>query len=298
MIPIFRGSTGLNTKVDPAKIYDKDGIKDLAVAVDVDVTDTGRISRRKGYSKQSSTASHSLFCDKGKCLFVSGTSLNELLPDYTHTELTTVTADKIVSYAEINNQIYWCNGEEKGYVTDTNNEWVKGDYVGQKIRRNLSDPPVGTIVEYYKNRMYVAQEKVLWYSEHGAFGAFDLARGFFQYATDIRMVRAVDAGIFVSTEKNTYFLLGKSPLQFEQVKVASYPAIKYSDCKLNGFLSESGIIEGGSGQSAMWLSPQGICYGGNDGFRNLTIDKIADFPTGLTGSGLIFNGKYVGLINP
>jgi len=297
MISIFRGSTGLNTKIDPARLYSKEGIKDLAVAADVDVTDTGRISRRKGYTERASIESHSLFCDKGKCLFVSGTSLYELLPDYSYTVLAAVTANKRVSYTEINERIYWCNGTEKGYITDKNNSWVKGNYIGPTSKRTLSDPPTGTIVEYYKNRMYVAQENVLWYSEPGAFGAFDLARGFFQWATEIRMVRAVDNGIFVSTEKNTYLLLGRSPLQFEQVKVAGFPAIKHSDCKLNGYLSESGIIEG-TGQSAMWVSPQGVCYGGNDGFRNLTIDKIANFSTGRTGSGLVYNNKFLGLINP
>lgn len=302
-LSIFSGSNGLNTKIDPARLYSKKGIQDLAVAADVDTKDTGRLSRRKGYTKRiTDVPIHSLFCDGGDCLFVTGTSLCVLNPDYTYETIGTVTEGARVRCAEINERIHWCNGNEKGFVFDKKNySWVKGDYIGPETKRNLTNPPVGTIVEYYRNRIYIAQGKTLWYSEPGAFGAFDLVRGFFQYATDIRMVRAVEGGLYVSTEKNTYSLEGKSPLQFEQIKIADYPAIEGSDSKLEGSYVTgnfgSAIVEG-FGISILWLSTQGICYGGPGGFKNLTINKIADFPDGLTGSGLVYNGRYIGLINP
>lgn len=304
-LTIFRGSTGLNTKIDPTRLYSSNGIKDLAVVGDIDISDTGRISRRKGYTNQiSGLPIHSLFCDKGDCLFVTGSSLCLLNADYSYEPLATVTPDARVSYTEINGRIYWCNGHEKGYVVNkANGAWVQGVYVGADTKRNLTNPPVGSIVAYYKNRMFVAQNNVLWYSEPGAFSSFDLVRGFFQYTTKIRMARAVENGLFISTEKNTYSLVGKTPLEFVQTKVAPYPAIQWSDCKLKGSLAfpqhgGKSIIENGN-NAAMWLSDEGICYGGADGkFYNLTQDKIADFPTGLTGSGLVHNGRYVGLINP
>lgn len=298
-INIFRGSDGLNTMIDPARLRSGGGVQDLAVAADIDVTDTGRISRRKGYTKRISASVHSLFCDGGPCLFVTGTSLCSLNPDYTYNILATVTAAARVSYTEINNRIYWCNGNEKGYVSGSiNHSWIKGEYVGPTTKRILSNPPTGTLVAYYRTRMYIAQANVLWYSEPLAFGAFDLVRGFFMFATDIRMVRAVEDGIFVSSSNNTYFLRGNTPLSFEQIKVADYPAIQWSDAKLEGSLSQDGGIIEGNGISAMWMSNNGICYGGPGGFRNLTLDKIADFPDGLSGSGLVYNGRYIGLINP
>ena len=154
VLPIFIGTEGLNTKIDPARLYKDGGIQDLAVGADIDVTDTGRISRRKGYTKRiSDIPIHSLFCDDGLCLFVTGTSLCSLNPDYTYTVLATVTEDVRVDYVEINNRIYWLNGNEKGYITDINNSWVKGTYVGPTTRRNLVSPPIGAIVEYYRNRM-------------------------------------------------------------------------------------------------------------------------------------------------
>jgi hypothetical protein len=300
---IFNGTRGLNTKIDPAQLSKDGALLDLAVAADVDVNDTGkRISRRKGYTKQTSSAAHSLFCETGPCLFVSGTGLYELNADYTSALMTTVTANARMSYAEINNRIYYMNGHEKGYIQDSiNNSWVKGTYYSPATDRVLSDPPIGTIVRYYRNRMYVAQKNVLWYSEPGAFNTFDLARGFVMYATDIRMVRPVEDGIFVSTAKNTYFLKGATPMEFVQFRVAPYAAIEGSDAPFSGSLvmsQEGAIIQEGPGIAALWLSNEGVCYGGPGGFYNITLDKIADFPIGLTGSGLVHKGKYVGLIDP
>lgn len=302
-ITIFQGTNGLNTKIDPARLGKKNNILDLAVAVDVEITDTGRISRRKGYTKQVSTAAHSLFCEGGDCLFVSGSSLCQLHPDYSHSVVTTVTPGLRMSYAQINGQTYFCNGKEKGIVRNGQyTAWEKGTYVGPDSHRTLVDPPTGTIVEYYRNRMYVVQKNVIWYSEPGAYGAFDLVRGFIMYPSDIRMVVAVDDGIYVSDSTTTYFLAGKTPMEFEQITLVHYPAIQWSESKFNGQLSidqyRGPAIRDGQGKAAMWLSEKGVCYGGPGGFSNLTQDKIADFPTGLTGSGLVHRGKYTGLIDP
>ncbi len=298
-INIFRGSTGLNTLSDPVRIYNRGGIKDLAVAGDVDVMDTGRISRRKGFTSRITGSFHSLFCDGGACCFALGVKLCLLNTDYTYVEIADITADATISYTQINDRIYWCNGYEKGYITNSvNHPWVKGAYVGPDTMRNLSDPPVGTIVEAYKNRLYVVQNNVMWYSEPGAYGAFDLVRGFYMWGTNIRMVRAVTDGLYVSSGNKTYFLKGNSVKEFEQIKVADYPSIAGSDYRFAGALNEEGSIREGAGLSVMWMSNEGVCYGGPGGFKNITLNKIANFPDGLTGSGLVHNGRYIGLINP
>lgn len=298
-IVIFRGSTGLNTKADPVRLYDRGGIKDLAVAGDVDVLETGRLSRRKGYTSRLTGNFHSLFSEGGTCCFALGVKLCLLNPDYTYVEVADVTAGATVSYAKINDRIYWCNGFEKGCIHNgANTSWVKGAYVGRDMMRHFVDPPIGTIVEAYSNRLFVAQNNVMWYSEPGAYGAFDLVRGFYMWGTNIRMIRAVADGLYVSTGNKTYFLKGESPKTWVQIKVADYPAIAGSDFRFAGALNESGGIDEGEGLAVMWMSNEGVCYGGPGGFRNMTLDKIANFPDGLTGSGLVHNGRYIGLINP
>ena len=44
--PVFTTTSGLNNKVDPTRISDTD----LAVALNVDLDDSGRISRRKNFT--------------------------------------------------------------------------------------------------------------------------------------------------------------------------------------------------------------------------------------------------------
>lgn len=300
---IFQGTHGLNTKIDPARLGRKNNILDLAVAGDVDISDTGRISRRKGYTQQTEVASHSLFCEGGDCLFIAGTGLYQLHPDYTSSLVTTVTSGLTMDYAQVNGQIYYCNGADKGIVRNGQySAWEKGTYYGPDTHRTLSNPPIGTMVEYYRNRLYVVQKNVLWYSEPGAYGAFDLARGFFMYPTDIRLVVAVDDGIYLSDSTTHYFLKGNTPQEFEQITLANYPAITGTDSTFNGQLVfdryEGARIIDGAGKAALWLSNEGICYGGPGGFLNVTQDKIAGFPDGLTGSGLVHKGKYIGLIDP
>lgn len=303
-ITIFTGSKGINTKIDPNRIHNaKSGISDFAVGADVDVSETGRTSRRKGYTKQASGSFHSLFCDGGECLIVTGTDLCILNPDYSYEVIGTVTAGARVSACQATGKIYYCNGYEKGIVKDSVVlPWVKGTYVGPATTRTLAEPPIGTLVEYYRTRMYIAQGRTLWFSEPLNFGAFDLVRGFFLFNTNIRMVRAVKEGIYVSTEKNVYFLAGKIPSEMQRLLVAAYPAMQYSETKFRGVLSmqKSGPTIYDSGEeSLMWMSKEGVCYGGNDGsFFNLTEKKVTGLPEGVSGSGLVANGRYIGLINP
>jgi hypothetical protein len=80
-------------------------------------------------------------------------------------------------------------------------------------------------------------------------------------------MRAVKDGMFVSDGYKTYFMSGLDPQEFSLVKVADFPAIAGTDLKVDGSL----VGEGFSGDVIMWLSPEGLCVGGNQGFfKNLT----------------------------
>lgn len=303
---IFRATNGLNTKSDPARIYSSSkGVQDLAVAGDVDITDTGRLSRRKGYTLQKSGAFHSLFCDGGEALVVSGTDLCILRADFITTAIATVTAGARMSYAKVNDDIYYCNGHEKGIVSNgAVIAWEKDEYVGPTTYRVLDDPPIGTHVEGYNGRVYVVQGSVLWFSEPYAFGVFNFEDNLFWFPSDIKMVRAVADGLFVSTSNEVFFLAGLDTEEPLQVKVADYPAIEWSESWFNGQLNTyqgggSSISQGGGGRVLMWMSDHGVCFGGPGGqFVNVTWEKIGEFPNGLSGSSLVYNGKFVGLIDP
>lgn len=305
-ITILKSTKGLNTKLDPTRIYSSlKGVQDLAVAADVDISDTGRLSRRKGFSEKIAGAYHSLFCDGGVGLVVSGTDLCILNPDYTTTTIASVTAGARMSYSQINGDIYYCNGFEKGIVSGGEAiVWEKGKYIGPDTDRIFDDPPIGTHVEGLHGRVYVAQAGALWFSEPYNFGTFNFEDNLFWFESDIKMARGVDDGLYVSTSNEVYFLSGLDTDQPLQTKVSDTPAIEYSETWFRGRMvafkdGGSSIIQDSGQKSLMWMSNEGVCFGGPGGqFQIVTWERIGEFPDGLTGSSLVYNDKFVGLIDP
>ena len=305
-ITVFSGAKGLNTKTDPVRIdfNPKTGVTDLAAAVNVDIDDTGRISRRKGFTKVKTADCHSLFCDGGECVYASGTSLYILGSDYTSRSVATVTEGAKLSYAQVNDVLFYTNGYEKGLIRDgVADDWEKGTYVGPTTDREISNPPIGTHIGWYKARMYVSQANVVWYSEPFSYGAFDLARNHLLFANPVTMIRPVKSGIFFSTSDKTYYVGGDEPREFNLRLVADYPAISYTDCSttLRVLFDKNGNpffnLSGGA-KSAIWNSIHGPCYGASDGsFYALLEDKIT-LPNGITGSGLVTGSRYIALTNP
>ena len=302
---IFKGSSGLNTKTDPHRVFldPETGISDLAVAVNVDHDRTGRVSRRKGYSFTSiDDPVHSLWCENGPCLFVTGTTLCELHSDYTLTILATVTADARVRYFQLGQRAYWSNGFEKGYIeAGANHDWVRGDYVGPTTTRNLSDPPLGHLIAYGHGRAWIAQETVCWYSEPYDIGAFDLARNFFPFLTRITMVHPVDDGVYFSDRRATYFSEGTDPKVMKLVPIANYPVIEGTDTPLDMGKFGDGSFPGlarAQSPGVIWTSPQGVCVGAYNGMHiNLTWNKVT-YPSSLRGGSVCFDGRYVATLEP
>lgn len=309
VLTYFRGTTGLNTVVDPQRLkYDKKtGVQELAVAINIDVDDTGRISRRKGCTSRLSIPVHSLWSDGSVCLFVTGTSLCSLDSSLRgYTVLATVMAGARVSYCPVNGAVYWVNGFERGYVQDNSNHaWnaPASAYMPDTTRRYLS-PPTGTIVAYYRGRIYVVQGSVAWYSAAFGYSLFELGRAYLPFPEPVLMFRPVENGIWVGTEKATWFLAGDTPEAFSLVKAAAEKPIEGTDVSFHGRLttdiSGTPIVQDDSKElAAMWLTGRGVCYGGGSGdLYFLSEDKLASLPTGITGSGLISAGKYIGLIDP
>jgi len=307
LLTILKATTGLNTKLDPVRLqYDKQaGIQELQAAVNVDIDDTGRISRRKGFEQKLAGSFHSLFSDGGVCLCVTGDALSILNGDFTTTPIRNVTRGAKMSYVQVEDKTYYTNGFETGYVYNSLSwSWVATELPGPDTDRTFNHPPTGKFLEYYKGRMYVAQGDTLWYSEPFSLNHFDLHRGFVRFGKPIVMVKAVTSGIFVSTVDRTFFLSGDSPATgYIRIRVADYAALSYSAITLNGRLSfgpggEPSIESDTGNQSALWISKKGICYGAYDGgLVNLTKDKI-DLPESLEGASLIIDDRYIALIEP
>ena len=117
-IPVLRSCTGLNTRFDPYRLpMDNETlIGSLAIAVDVEIDDSHRINRRKGYAPTKITSGvHSLFCDGGHCLFMYSGSLYRLSDSFMndavcYTGIRSGLTDIQMYYVQVADKIYYSNG--------------------------------------------------------------------------------------------------------------------------------------------------------------------------------------------
>jgi len=294
-VSLLRKTTGLNNISDPVTLqYNFDtGVGELSTAYNVDVEDAGEIKRRKGFATTARTEnSHSMFCEGGDCLFVAGTALYKLNPDKTRTGLRSgITNGLRMNYVQVNDSIYYTNGIEIGYILDnTAYVWYAKTYEGPTTFKRFSNPPVGSCLGYHNGRIYIGVGKAVWYSEPYAFGWFDMARSYFSFSSEVRTIRGVSNGLYVSDEFNTYFLSGKSPDEFQRVVVDTNPIIKGTDYPID--LSRVGD-SGQKSVGAVWTSSVAICLGAENGsVTNLTGNKLV-FPSSNFGCGVVYNNKYL-----
>jgi len=300
VLPLFKKTSGLKTIVDPSRIqYDPDlGLEFLAAAKNIDIDDSGRISRRRGFTSTLRVeAIRCLFSEGGITLAVSGSKLCLLKEDLSWTVLRSdLTPGARMGYVRVKDRVYYCNGHQKGYVENgENHDWVRGEYVGPATAKVFQDPPLGHLLEVGMGRLFIGSEDTLWWSRRFDYSSFDLARDFLFFEEGLRMVGAVDGGLFVSTDREIIFLQGDDAEDFRYISIANYPAVEGTMVRVDGSLVGDGSIEG---RVLLFATVEGICLAGSGGrFLNLTKDRII-LPTARYGSGLIYKGRYICLLEP
>lgn len=295
----FNSSTGLDTTFDPARVsYDKDkGIQPASIAVNVDVSKTGRLSRRKGWENVGITdACHSLFCDGGAAFFVTGDALKLFAPDTNITNLRNVTVNASISYAQIGSRTFYTNGRENGFVLNEKSYGWNQAVPNQKDSTIVySPPPVGTMVGYYKGRMYVMQQHIIWYSEANNLNTFNL-KNYFPFSSPVTMFKGVAKGIWIGTENQVIFLKGDSPDGLKQERKALTGVIlgsdAYVDCtSIPGFVDEYGYQLTGVG--VIFTTAKGIYIGTDDGRLMQMSRGRLTIPKTLLGAGVCIGNKYI-----
>lgn len=111
----FRSFTGIRND-RPVERFDP---SDLSVAQNIDIDNSGAISRRPGYTLRAAGAKHSLWSDDDEtiALYVNGTSLMRLNADLSGTVLMTgLTAGLRMAYWKTLDRIYFTNGQQSGVL--------------------------------------------------------------------------------------------------------------------------------------------------------------------------------------
>ena len=295
LIPLFKATTGLNNALDPVRLsYDlKTGVTELAQLVNMNVDNSGRPFSRLGRSTaKRAEASRCAFSTGETCLFVAGTELYRLLPDYSRAIIRTgLTLGARMRYYQIAGRIYYTNGYEKGYVSKgVDFAWQKGTFTAPGNPKNIySNPPTGHLVSWFAGRALMAKDDVVFASLPSFYGVFDLHSDMKLFPNRVTMLQPTPAGLWVGTTTQVLFYRGAEWRKTKREEKAPF-----------------GVIEGsavwcpaekmGGPKSVIFTTPQGICSGSEDGtFTNHTYNKLI-FPAGRYASAAIVDSRYLVLI--
>lgn len=301
---LFMRTKGLSTVVDNAEIdySPSKGIQYLSEAVNVQVTDAGKVVRRPGYPLKASGSYHSAFHYLNLSLVVSGDSLYRLNHDYSTTLIKSgLTVGSMYKFVGVNEEVYFVNGHEIGIVDRNGNwkSWSFTSYVGPAAVKKFQQPPVGHLVTFDNGRIYTAVDNAVFYSEPMFYAAFDYARGYIPFSSRIRLLEAIPDGLFIGTEKEIFFIEGKEPKEFAIHRVADYPPL--INLSSNNTIDGQYILSGKAfiGTCVVIPTTKGICIGGRNWsgyFKNISIDRI-EYPPALYCSTLVQKDKILILIN-
>ena len=296
-IPIYKSTTGLNNALDPVRLeFDpKTGVTELSQAINVDIDNSGRVSRRLGRTLKNASAARCGFVHGEICLFVSGTTLYLMSATYTATSIRTgLTAGARMRYYPIAGRIYYVNGYEKGYVANNASYvWEKGGYTQPgDPRQTFSNPPNGHIVSWFAARALIARDNAVFASVPSFYGVFDLHNGFKLMPNHVTMLRPTPQGLWIGTSQQVMFYRGTKWEELRREPKAEYGVIEGSDVVCPG--AKLGVV----GNPVLFTTPQGICSGSDDGtFTNLTLKKLV-FPSGRYASATMAGDRYIVLIEP
>jgi len=300
---LFSGSRGLNTVLDPERLSqgteDDPGMVELAVAVNVSIDDRGLVTLRNGDTLAGSGEFHSLFCDGGDCFVVQerteDAAIMQVAGDLSLSGVRSgLTKNRRMSFAQVNGDTYYSNGIQNGFIrSGISSAWPINTYEGPETNLNFSPAPVGSHIAFKPGGlMLIAVGPVLWINHFPyIFGLYSLARGFVQFASDIRMICPVAGGVFVSDSTATWFLRGTSWFDFVQVQVATYPALEWSLAHDRVKLQDMGFDAPGFGR--IWASTEGVCVGTDDGtLINLTDGQIK-YPSGYSSAACLVTDSHI-----
>lgn len=293
---LFTGTEGLNMEVDPVRheYSEKDGIRDLAIAKNVDFDYTGRIRMRRGWKYTAITGNcHSLFSDGGDAVFVTGDALTILGSGYSTTALRNVTVGARMSYAQVGSKIYYANGREIGYITGGKSiAWQKPAtvYHSKDSTRVLSGPPIGSLLEYFNGRMYVIQSSVAWVSEQYNVNVYALSEDYIPFESTVTMFKGVTDGIWVGTRNRIVFLRGTNPEDFRYEVKGLFGAIPGTVAKIDSFKVGNGNIPE---VGVIFATKYGPCLGTSDGRLVPLTEKKVSVPSVVRGAGAVLDKKYL-----
>lgn len=273
---------GLNNVTDPLRA----GLGYLVTANNVNITDTGALKKRDGYSLAKSgnfTSAYST-CDFSRAYLVDG----GLLKDFNGNVLAALTSSDPMFWAEVNENVYFNNGTDSGVIAPDHSvsQWrgatvsygagFKGDD-GKDLGVLYDTLPLGaTVIQHWRGRMYAAQyfasenQTAVWFSEPMGFHLWNLDSNFVMLPGKVEMLAPHDDALVIGTDERVYAYSGDKLVE----------------------MAEYGVIPGQhwtkDDQQILFWSARGLCAALP--FQNLTEKQISVAPGVRAGGCLVRSG--------
>lgn len=286
------------------------GADQLVRAVNVDLSDAGQLSRRRGYRKRLTGSWRSVTGIDDIIYGVRDGVLGYCLADIKFQPLGIAVGTAPVCYTEVGGDVYFSSSVAQGVIlgkdmsvipwgkTGGQGTWNSPVYsptatLGEVGGKLLGDPPAATSLGAYKGRIYLAVGAILWATELFQFHFVDRTKNFMQFEDPITMISVASDGLWIGTSGGLYFLRGSleafRPLeQFNVTKVSDDAVIPGSQVYAPGELIKPQTSDAPqpSGTAAMFMTAGGIlaAFDGGACF-NVTIGKFL-FPTAVNAASL------------
>ncbi len=124
-------------------------------------------------------------------------------------------------------------------------------------------PPAGDVLEYHNGRIYIADGKVVWFTDPLRYGLVKPHRNFLQFPSEVTVMKAVADGIYICADK-TYWVSDIDTTNFQQREVLPYGAVRGTG------------IDIPKSDNVAWFSTHGIVVAGLEAqLSNIQEEKSA-----------------------
>ena len=131
------------------------------------------------------------------------------------------------------------------------------------LRTQFMGPPdPGQVLGYLAGRAFVAKDRYLQYSLPYEYSLFDKRSGFASFPSTVRTFAAVSDGVYIGTDRETFWCAGTDPTQWVLHKIAPYGTVRGTEVSLrNDLIGQQGV----AGNAIGWMGHKGFCMGFDGG---------------------------------
>lgn len=290
---VYKKFLGIYNKDDAFRLPREALTSYLKSAVNVDIDKTGMIERRDGFGTAKISGTFTGLFSNGKKLYgVRNEDLISINPvTYSYSVIQRNLGNLDTDFTDTGHAIYFTNPITNGFIVNDVVYPIPTTSTISKIPMET-----GSLIEFFNNRIYIAKDSQVFYSDATYWNRRDLRTNAFQFNGNITMLKSLKTGMYISDETGVYFANGGNPLKMVFTKVDDYSIIKGTASK-----TRSVVINNQFYPNAVFCrTVRGVCVGGDDGqWMNLTESKY-NIDSGSVGCGLfVKRGKlsqYISIV--